>query len=124
MTISEAISRTDALKHNTYTNEEKIAWLSKIDWMVKRHVIDTHEGAEDVVFGGYTASTDPETKLLAPVPYDEMYIPWLQAQIDLNNGEYDKYNATILTFNTEYEAFENYYNRTHMPLGGGRRFLF
>lgn len=124
MTINEAIERLDNLKYNTYTNADKISWLSKLDNMLKRHIIDTHEGAESIVFDGYTEDTDPDTVLLAAAPYDEMYLRWLEAQIDYTNGEYDKYNASILLFNTEYEAFNAFYTRTHMPLTAGRRFRF
>ena len=124
MTIQDAIDRTDSLKYNTYTNDEKIAWLSKLDAMVKQLIIDTHEGGEDIVFAGYDASTDMGKELIVPEPYDEMYILWLQAKIDLANCEYDKYNASITMFNTEYEAFESYYNRNHMPLSDGSRFRF
>ena len=45
MKIIEAINRIDSLKHNTYSNNEKLAWLSRLDSMVKRLIIDTHEGA-------------------------------------------------------------------------------
>ena len=124
MKIIDAISRADALFFNTFSNLDKIAWLSKADWMIKRHIIDTHEGGEALEFKGYNADTDPETELLAPPPYDEMYLPWLQAQMELALKETENYNASILTFNTEYEAFENYYNRNHMPLSRGKRFLF
>lgn len=124
MTIHNAITRTDTLKYNTYEHAEKIAWLSKLDWMIKRNIIDTHEGGETVPFGGYDADTDTMAELLAPAPYDEVYLRWLEAQIDLANGEIDKYNASITLFNAEYEAFENYYNRNHLPLSAGKRFLF
>lgn len=124
MTIQEAINRTDALKYNTYSNEDKIAWLSRLDAMVKRLILDTHEGTDNVSFAGYDSQTELDTVLLVPSPYDEIYILWLQAQIDLNNGEYDKYNASITLFNTEYEAYENYINRTCMPKSVGGRFRF
>lgn len=124
MTIIEAIGKVDNLKYNTYTNAEKIAWLSKLDHMVKRHIIDTHENAADVAFLGYTEMTDMDTELLVPAPYDEMYLRWLEAQIDYTNGEYNQYNASILLFNTEYEAYGRYYNRTHMPKTVGTRFRF
>lgn len=123
MKIIDAISRVDALYFNTFSVAEKIGWLSKADWMIKRHILDTHEGQE-TDFRGYTPETDLQTELLAPVPYDEMYLPWLQAQMELALKETENYNASILTFNTEYEAFENYYNRTHMPKQHGKRFLF
>lgn len=124
MTIQEAISRLDALKYNTYTNAEKIEWLSRLDGMVKRHIIDAHEGGENVIFQGYGEETDTDTELLVPEPYDEIYLRWMEAQIDYSNGEYDRYNASILLFNTEYEAYSAYYLRTHLPKSGGKRFRF
>ena len=117
MTIIEAITRCDALKHNTYTQTDKVQWLSRLDWMVKKHIIDTHEGADAVTFTGYDDSTDIQTELLVPAPYDEMYLRWMEAQIDYHNGEYGKYNNAIDMFHTSYEAYQNYYNRTHMPVG-------
>lgn len=117
MTIIEAINRIDALKHNTYTQSDKVAWLSRLDSMVKKHIIDTHEGAEEVTFTGYDDSTDFSTELLVPAPYDEVYLRWMEAQIDYHNGEYKKYNNAILMYNTAYEGYQNYYNRTHMPIG-------
>lgn len=124
MKIIEAITRLDALKFNTYTQTDKVEWLSGLDNMVKKHIIDTHEGAEDVIFTGYDESTDLQTELLVPAPHDEMYLRWLEAQIDYHNGEYDKYNNAIIMFNTVYEAYQSYYTRTHLPLIRGRRFRF
>ena len=122
MKIIDAISSLDSLKHNTYTRSDKIAWLSRVDWMVKKYIIDTHEGAEAVNFTGYGDSNDLQTELLVPAPYDEVYLRWLEAQIDYNNGEYNKYNTAIELFNTSFNAYQNYYNRTHLPLG--KRFGF
>ena len=124
MTIGEAINRLDLLKHNTYTQSDKIRWLSKLDLMVKKQIIDTHEGAVASSFTGYTDDTDINTKLLVPAPYDEVYLRWLEAQIDYHNGEYDKYSNAIIMFNTEFEAYAAYYNQNHRPVNRGKRFLF
>ena len=124
MTIKDAIEKIDVLKHNTYTQPEKIAWLSKLDGMIKRLVIDTHEGAENITFDGYQDDTPITTELLVEEPFDEIYIKWLEAQIDYTNGEYYKYNNSIMMYNTEYEAFESWYNRNHMPLQADTRFKF
>lgn len=124
MKIREAIERVDALKYNPYTQAEKIAWLDRLDRSIKQTVIDTHEGGESVAFEGYTALTDQETELLVPAPYDEMYLRWLEAQIDYHNGEVDKYNASITLYNTVFEAFTAQYNKRHMPLPQVQRFLF
>ena len=117
MTIIEAINRIDILKPNTYTPEIKTYWLSNLDGIVFEKIIKTHEGAETIEFKGYTAETALDTVLLIPAPYDDIYLKWLEAQIDYANGEYDKYNNIIVAYNDAYTEFERYYNRTHMPKG-------
>lgn len=124
MKIVEAINKIDSLMHNTYNQVDKVAWLSELDSDVKHHIIDTHEGAETVTFTGYDDSTDLQTELLVPSPFDSVYLRWLEAQIHYHNGEYDRYNNAIIMYNTAYGAFADYYNRTHKPVSHGRRFLF
>lgn len=124
MKLIEAINRLDVLKFNTYNQSEKINWLSRLDSMVKKQIIDTHEGSESVFFEEYTDDTPLDTVLLVPAPYDEVYLRWMEAQIDYHNGEYDKYNNAIIMFNTAFEAYAAYYNQQHKPVSRGRRFLF
>lgn len=123
MTLIEAISKIDNLKHNTYTHEDKVSWLSRLDHMVKKEILDTHEGGDGTEFSGYDTDSSVETELLVPPPYDELYLRWLEAQIDYCNGEYDRYNNAMEMFNTAYQGYANYYNRTHMPKGNRFRFV-
>lgn len=124
MKIIEAINSLDALKFNTYSQDDKVEWLSRLDSMVKRQIIDNHEGADAVSFSGYTADTPTDTILLVSAPYDEVYLRWMEAQIDYHNGEYDKYNNAIIMFNTAFEAYQKHYISAHKPVQRGRRFLF
>ena len=121
MKIIEAINRIDSLKHNTYTQGEKVVWLSEVDLDVAKNVIATHEG-DEVNFAGYEDSTDLQTELLIPAPYDKAYLLWMEAQIHYYNGEYDKYNNALDMFYEAFDGFKNYYNRTHMPKG--KKFKF
>ena len=123
MKIIEAINQIDGLKHNTYTRSEKVAWLSRLDSMVKRLIVDTHEGGENVTFTGYDDRTDIHTELLVHEPFDEIYLRWMEAQIDYANGEYKKYNNSILMYQTVYDSYANYYNRNHMPKGTAMKFF-
>lgn len=124
MTIHDAINSIDELMHNTYTQENKVTWLSRVDTMVKKLVIDTHDGGENVSFSGYNEDTDLETVLLIPEPFDEAYLRWMEAQIHYHNGEYDKYNNAVVMFNTAFDAYKSDYTRNHMPLQSEKRFLF
>ena len=124
MKIIEAIQKLDSLKFNTYKQDDKLDWLSRLDNMVKKQIIDTHEGAESVSFNGYTADTPLDTVLLVPAPYDEVYLRWMEAQIDYHNGEINSYNNAIILFNTAFNAYKEHYNSAHKPVQRGRRFLF
>lgn len=123
MTIMDALYRIDELKPNSYSQTQKIKWLSSLDGIVKSEIIDTHEGGEGIVFNGYSENADLSTVLLIPAPYDDIYLRWLEAQIDYTNGEYGKYNNSMAMYNTAYTAFQNYYNRTHMPIGKKLKFF-
>ena len=117
MTIHEAIAEVDALKPNTYGEKEKICWLSRLDSRIYEQIICTHEyneGEEEVEFNGY-GEDDGETELLVGQPYDEMYIHWLEAQIDYNNMEYDNFNNANVVFESVYSSFRNAYNQSHLP---------
>ena len=124
MTLIEAINHVDSVNPNTYSQQEKVYWLSTLDGVVKREIIDTHEGSENVTFEGYNDDTLLTTVLLIPAPYDEAYVFYLAAQIDYWNREIGKYNNSIAMFNSKYNAYEKYYNRTHMPISKGKCFRF
>lgn len=120
MTIHEAIAEVDEVKPNTYGQAEKIRWLSRLDARVQQEILDTHEyndGEEPPEYEGYGPDTDGETELLVPSPHDEIYVLWLEAQIDYANREYDSFNNSNAMFESVFGAFRNAYNRTHLPKG-------
>lgn len=123
MTIIEAISKIDNLKHNTFPHEDKVGWLNHLDSLVKEEILDTHENCGGEDFTGYTMDSDVETVLLVPAPYDEMYLRWLEARIDYCNGEIARYNNSITAFQNLYQAYGNSVNRTHMPKGVKRTYF-
>ncbi len=125
MTIREAIDRTDAVKPNSYSPEEKVRWLAILDGMVKNEIIDTHEGGELVVFVPYTASTLVNTVLLIAEPYaQEVYPAWLAAQIDFANEEIPRYNNDMQAYNAAYDLYCRWYNRTHTPLQRNKTYTY
>lgn len=123
MTIIEAINKVDELKPNSYTQLDKIRWLSNLDGTIKTEIIDTHEDGEMVIFDGYNSDTSTGTELLVKAPYDELYLYWLESRMDYYNGEYGRYNNTLAMFNAAYSAYESFYNRAHMHKGQKFKFF-
>ena len=122
--ISDAILTVDSLKPNSYTLDQKLSWLSKLDGQIYEEVFKTHEVFPDGAFVPYDGENIDEP-LLVPYPFDaDIYINFLEAQIDRENGETAKYNQSITLFNNAYQNFTSWYNRTHTPRPTGQRFIF
>ncbi len=83
-------------------------------WVNHSHV--PQGKSPELVFNGYTEE-DTDKELIVGEPYDEVYVHWLEAQIDWNNMEYAGFNNTNAMFESVYSAFRNAFNQTHMPLG-------
>ena len=113
MTVNEAIARTDALKPNAVTRDQKVAWLNQLDRLAFNEVILTHEHADGATFEPYTDGTEI---LIIPEPYDEVYHYYLSMQIDLVGREIDMYNNNKTLYNNAYLTWQDYHNRTVMPL--------
>lgn len=116
MTIQDVIAHVDALKPNAYTTEDKIRWLNNIEMTIKAEILDTHEGSEAYAdFTGYNSETPLSTELIVGTPYDVLYERWIEMQIDIADGEIDRYQNTLALFSTAYSDFGRWYNRTHAP---------
>ena len=122
MKLGDAISRLDELKPNGFSRGQKIFWLSALDATVKKEIIDSHEGAELVAFAPYDEHSAEDTVLLVSSPYEEVYLRYLEAQIDYANGEYDRFNNSNAMYAAAYTAFSRAYNRSHMPIGGAKKY--
>lgn len=120
MKICEAISQINSLKPNTYSDKQKIYWLNQLESMVKRLVIDTHEGGDQIAFDGFNENTSVETQLFMPSPFDMAYIYWLEAQIHYTNEDIDMYNSAIMMFNATFSEYKADYKRNHATKGTGR----
>ena len=111
MTIQEVLTRTDNLLVNAVDEEQKLSWLKNIEDKIYKEVVLLHENPVEM-----TDFSDFENELIAPEPYDNLYISYLIAQILYYTFETIRYNNAMITFNQEYQEFCNYYNRENMPL--------
>lgn len=116
MTIQEAIDRIDSMKPNMFSDQQKVAWLSELDGVVWREVYMTHEDMpQGIVYEGYDQNTEPDVHLLVPFPYTNVYQHWLAAKIDDKNRDTNEYTKNMVQFNSAWDTFTDYWNRTHMP---------
>ena len=116
MTIQAVIDAIDELKPNMIPARQKIAWLSELDGKVFREVLMTHEGMPaGIEFKGYDQDERPDTVLLIPDDYAEVYQHYLAAEIDNVQRETNEYTKNMMRFNASWQTFCDYWNRTHMP---------
>lgn len=120
MTIGQALEALDSAKFNTVSREEKIRWLSELDAQAVEY-LQTLTGQEQP-FSGYDADTDPETKLLIPTPYDQMYLYRLESRIDYQNSEYDRFNNANAMFEAAWTQFTQHCIRNCKPKSSGAFF--
>ena len=109
----DIIERVDLLQPNDYSPEQKLRWLSSLDGKILREVIETHEGNGGTPLPRYCSGQET---LLVQAPYGEdLYLNYIQAMIAAENSETQRYNRRMTLFNAAYQAWTNYYNRTHRP---------
>lgn len=122
MTIADVISRVDAAKPNRFSQKQKLEWLGNLEGQIFREIICTHENPDEISYEAFGSDVDMARTLIAPHPYDEVYILYLQSRIDLGNQEIAKYQNSAALFNNSYDLLRNYWKRTHMPIGMATHF--
>lgn len=63
------------------------------------------------------ADVDPDTELYIRAPFEDIYLYYLLARIDLLNRESSSHNDNMRQFYTEWKRYANWYNRNSMPTG-------
>lgn len=119
MTVKQCIDIVDGVKPNTYSEEDKVRWLSIVEAMIFDEVINTHYPVESHVhdFEGYSPD-HMDRDLYVRFPHDVVYEAFLKMKIDEENCETARYNNSALMFNSLYEDFKKSYNKNHMPISG------
>lgn len=103
MTVQEAINWVDEKKHNVYSREDKVNWISQVEAMAAELAVRHGEKPAEI-----------DEELSVPAPYDRLYLRWLEAQIDYANQEYLKYNNAMAVFNALWTDYANWFCRGHI----------
>ena len=137
MKLIELINEIDSLRYNQVPDDIKRKWVSDVEGMIINEVVLTHEMPEWMKENGiikkylsaggrgcvYDAETDGEQELIVEAPYDSLYYWWLASKIDLAEADTERYQNDHQMFNDAYLTYQDYYNRTHMPIQKVRGFM-
>lgn len=116
MTIKEAIRRTDLAKPNAFEEEVKFAWLISLEGQLASDVFLMAPEETEQFNYPYPEGLTVET--LVEFPYDELYVLYLEAKIDAENGEYSKYQNSLQLYNNAYGNFLRWFAGLYDPAQG------
>lgn len=125
MTVQQAIEWANKMRAgNAAPDEMKVWWLNELEATIYDDIITSYvydhdsrwwkkEGEEWVFQPApvYELGEDDNTELIAPRPYDELYVYWLMAKIDLFSQENSKYDNDIALYQNQLERYKLYYNK-------------
>ncbi len=111
MKISRVLAMVDEIKPNSFSVETKTVWLNEIEGLVQTEVLLVR--VEDVIT--YEYATDANTELIVPAPHSKIYSAYLIAQIDFANGEYNKYQNSMVLFNSYFGEYQRWFANNYRP---------
>lgn len=114
--IRDVITRVDEIKPNDFTEAQKVRWLALLDGKIAGDVMLMH--ITEMQQFNYQHPDDMDRELLVSFPHDDIYDLWLAAQIDLANGETDKYQNSMEAYNASYINFVCWFASTYDPAQG------
>ena len=115
MTALEAIHELDSLKPNTFSQEQKLQWLDRLDSFLYETVLKRYGDLKAAA----PVPGNPDRELLMEAPFDEGYLHWMESKIHYFNEEIDRYNAAVRMFQSVFEDFQRHVNRIHSPENPG-----
>lgn len=117
MTINEVLDEVDRIaKNNSIDRNQKIKWLDRLDRSIFNDLLQYKKDNVET-FDGYNVDDDEDTELLAVKPYDELYVYYVLAQINLIQQEIDFYNNNYAIYEDKYRNYRDFINRTYRTKG-------
>ena len=117
MTINEVLDEVDRIaKNNSIDRNQKIKWLDRLDRNIFNDLLQYKKDNVET-FDGYDVDDDEDTELLVVSPYDELYVYYVLAQINLIQQEIDFYNNNYAIYEDKYRNYRDFINRTYRTKG-------
>ena len=120
MTIQQAIDAARVLRDTEIKDELMAAWLSSLDDTLWYRVLRNYGFDRPEALPYYTEAAENDEQdwrgieLMLTERYAlNMYPLWLVMQIDLHQGDYERYNNDAVLYNAEETEFKKDVSRNH-----------
>lgn len=113
MKVGEVLTQIRAMKPNQYEEAVLLRWLGEVEARLHEEIWCRYDEPGEPP--PPITPEDMERELRVPFPHDGIYVKWLAARIDYQNAEFDRYNNAMVAFNSDWQAYADWYNRTNMP---------
>lgn len=98
MTIQSLITKIREEKPNTFTDSMLLSYVNEIEVEVAEQLSEKYEPHTEV----------DTTTLLAPAPYDRLYVSYVKAMIDYANEEYASYQMNQMQHVQDFRDFTDW----------------
>ena len=108
MTIAEAIEKADVIRPNALTHDLKLMWVQKVNSQMAEFM------GEDIPWPITEDEYDEDagaTELIVPDPYDELYIWYLCAMIDIAQEDTALFGNDMQLYNAANSEFRRWHRR-------------
>ena len=112
-TFKEIIARVDHRKPNGYSQQTKFQWLTQINGKIAADAFLMNPAQVRSLPRAYPDDVNREPLVL--YPHDDLYDAWLEAQIDLANGDYSDYQNRMEHYNGLYSNFRLWLHNVYDP---------
>lgn len=114
MTISEVIREYNGLRRRPLPPQTVIRIVNGMEDRIKKEIVDHCRDSEDYPFEGYTEA-DLETELIAPRPYDMVYVWAVCYKHDLRENQVQNASNSYSMMEDIFGKLASYWIRNHEP---------
>lgn len=115
MTVKDAINSLKATRPGAdVTDAQLIEWLSATEGYIFNEILSHYEGNDE--YEPFDIDTDGvmDLELTVEEPYSALYTYRLQAMVDYNNADTQRFTNSMFMYNNEYKNWMDNYNRQNM----------
>ena len=105
MTIRDLLNKINKEKPSSFTEAELIAFVNEVEAEVAEQLGITDE---DVPVYTYEHDSELDRVLLAPAPYDRLYVSYVKMQIDYSQEEYDSFANNQAQHTQDFQDFTDW----------------